>query len=283
MLVISVTGMGAGCGDGDPAEDTVTDVMVTTTILGDVVDNIASGDVRVEVVMPAGADPHEFEPSARQAEAMTEADLLVVNGAGFEPGLAAAIEAARDAGVTIFTATDHVELLRTDGAPDPHFWTDPSRMVDVVEALGATLADATGARAYGESLRALDAEIESIVAPVPRDRRILVTNHEVLGYFADRYGFEVVGTVIPSTTTGAAPSAADLDRLADVLVDTGARALFAETTASTAIAEALAETVGDVDVVELHTESLGRPGSGADSYLGMQRTNARLIVEALSP
>ena len=260
----------AGCG-GDGSEDEAgTQVVATTSILGDVVAHVAP-EVDVEVVMPRGADPHEFAPSARQAEAMADADLLVVNGSGFESGLDSAIDAAGD---DVFTATDHVER-RGD---DPHFWTDPAQMVAVAEALDALLPG--DGQAYVDELRALDDEIEATLAPV--EQRVLVTNHEVLGYFADRYDFDVIGTVIPSLSTRAEASAADIEELADVLRDEGVRAVFAETTSSADLAEALADEVGDVEVVELFAESLGEPGDGADTYVDMQRANAQRIADALT-
>jgi zinc/manganese transport system substrate-binding protein len=272
--ILIVVTLGACSGD-DEAATAGTQVVVTSSILGDIVEQVAGGDVDVEVVMPRGADPHEFAPSARQVEAMAEADLLVVNGGGFEAGLLGAIDAAEDAGATVFTATDHVEL-RGD---DPHIWTDPTNMIAVVEALDEVLpGSATG---YLDELRTLDAEIEETLAPV--ERRVLVTNHEVLGYFAERYGFDVVGTVIPSLSTRAEASAADVEDLAEIILAEDVPAIFVETSSSADLAEALADDVGDVEVVELFAESLGEPGSGGETYVEMQRTNAERIAEGLRP
>ncbi len=137
--------------------------------------------------------------------------------------------------------------------------------------------------AYVEQLAALDTEISSTLAPIPAARRTLVTNHDSFGYFADRYDLRVIGAVIPSLTTSASASAADLEALADVVREQAVPAIFAETTQPTKLADALAAEVGsDVAVVELYTESLGEPGSGADTYVGMLRTDAQRIVEALS-
>lgn len=282
VLTLMLSGLAvvtAACGEDPAADGDRTSIVVTTSILGDVVEQVvggAAGGVEIEVLMPRGADPHEFAASARQAEAIAEADLVVANGAGFEHGLEDALGGAP----RTFAFADHVDLL--DG--DPHVWTDPARMAGAVEALGAEL-DEVGiphdAAGYAAELAALDAEIRSILDPIPGRDRVLVTNHEVLAYFADRYGFEVVGTVIPGTTTGAQPSAADVEALAEVLRAEGVRAIFGETTSSASVAEALAESVGDVAVVTLHTESLGEDGSGAETYVGMQRTNAELIARAL--
>jgi zinc/manganese transport system substrate-binding protein len=279
------------CGDAGDAGGAPADrphVVVTTSILGDIVSEVVGDQAEVEVVMPLGTDPHEFQTSARQVQAMVEADLLVINGAGFEEGMLDAIENAEESGTPRFAFADHVDLI----AGDPHIWTDPTRMITAVEAFGERAAELDGvdaqavesrAAAYLADLRALDAETERTLAAIPADRRILVTNHEVFGYFADRYGFEIVGAVIPSLTTNAEASAADLAELADVVSAEDVPAIFAETTRSTQLADTLAEAVGgDVAVVELFTESLGAPGSGAETYLDMMRTNAGLVADALS-
>lgn len=286
-LVLAGLAMLAACADDTASGDVRPTVVVTTSILGDVVGAVVGDAARVEVVMPVGADPHDFAPSARQAEAMAGADLLVQNGAGFEAGMDDVIDNAVDADVEVFTFADHVELL----GDDPHVWTDPSRMADGVQALGARLAELEGiddaaisaqTDAYLAALAELEAGMDDVLAAVPAERRVLVTDHEVFGYFADRFAFEVVGTVIPSTTTDAAPSAADLDALADTINEAGVPAIFIEHGQSGELADALADEVGDVEVVTLFAESLGGPGSGAETYVEMMRTNAELIVGALS-
>jgi zinc/manganese transport system substrate-binding protein len=291
----------AGCASGDDDAGAASDrprVVVTTSIIGDIARQVAGDQVDIEVVLPVGADPHEFSPSARQAEAMQGADLLVVNGAAFEQGLLAVIEGAEADGTPTFTVADHVTMRHVDGedhdagGDDPHLWTDPENVAAAVPALAAALEELDGvdgaaidrraARYVGE-LHELDAEITDILAPIPVPRRVLVTNHEAMGYFADRYGFDVVGTVVPSMTTEAAASAAGLEDLARVVRERGVPAIFAETTQPTQLAAALAEEVGgDVQVVELYTESLGEPGSGADTYVGMLRADAELIAGALT-
>ncbi len=275
---------GGGGGDGDRP-----DVVVTTTILGDVVRQVVGDAAEVQVLMPVGADPHEFSASTRQAEAMAAADLLVVQGGGFEQALGRVIDAARHDGTPVFAVADHVDLLAPN---DPHVWTDPVRMASAVDALGATLAGIDGmdpgvtsrAASYAAQLRALDGDIRAMVAGVPPDRRVLVTNHDVFAYFADRYGFEVLGAVVPSLSTAAGASPAGLEDLAHLIAARHVPAIFAETTRPTALAEALADEVGapaPVAVIELYTESLGEPGSGADTYLGLLRTDAQRITGAL--
>jgi zinc/manganese transport system substrate-binding protein len=279
--------LAAGC-DAERSGNDGPTIVVTSTILGDIVSEVVGDAAEVEVLLPIGADPHEFAPSARQVEAMADASLVVVNGEGFEHGLEDAIDQAADAGAPVFTATEHTTLLDED----PHIWTDPSRMVPVVEALADALVEdaeleESGVRdraaAYADALQQVDGEIDTLLAPIPAERRVLVTNHEVLGYFADRYGFEVVGAVIPSLTTGAEPSAADVEELADVIESEDVTAIFGETSSPTRLADALAEAAGgDVEVVTLFTESLGEPGSGAETYLDLLRTDAELIEGALA-
>jgi zinc/manganese transport system substrate-binding protein len=269
-------------------------VVVTTNVLGDVVADLVGDQADVEVIMPPGSAPHEFQASPRQVASIREADALVSNGAGFEEGLGDPIDAAEEDGVPTFAAIDAVDTLQLEGggATDPHFFTDPARMATAAQAIGDFLVDEVPAldtpafarqvRATVDELHALDAEVERTLSAVPADRRTLVTNHEVFGYFADRYGFDVVGAVIPAGTTQAEPSAEQLAELADTIEERGVPAIFVETSSPTRLADALAEEVGDVDVVELFSESLGDEGSGGETYAAMMRTNATRIADALA-
>jgi len=307
MGLVGAAVLGACGGDDDSADGPR--IVVTTNILGDVVREVVGDAADVEVIMPLGADPHEFSASARQAEAMEDADLLVVNGEGFEEGLHEIVEQAEDNGVEVFAFTDHVELLpfeehaeeegdaeaeehaeEEEHGGDPHVWTDPTNIRTAVEALRPVLNELEGidqaaideqTDAYLAELATLDSEIEAQLAAIPAERRVLVTNHDVFGYFAQRYGFEVVGVVIPGGTTLAEPSSAELEDLRAVIESRQVPAIFAETTDSTRLADALAEEVGDVEVVTLFTESLGDEGSGAETYVGLMRTDAGLIADAL--
>jgi zinc/manganese transport system substrate-binding protein len=269
-------------------------VVVTTNVLGDVVADLVGDQADVEVIMPPGTAPHEFQASPRQVASMREADALVSNGAGFEEGLGDPIDAAEEDGVPTFATIDAVDTLQLEGGggTDPHFFTDPARMATAAQAIGDFLVDevptldtpafARQVRATVDELHALDAEVERTLSAVPADRRTLVTNHEVFGYFADRYGFDVVGAVIPAGTTQAEPSAEQLAELADTIEERGVPAIFVETSSPTRLADALAEEVGDVDVVELFSESLGDEGSGGETYAAMMRTNATRIADALA-
>lgn len=271
---------------------------MTTNVLGDMVvealGDLAGTVVDVEVIMPVGADPHDFAPSARQAELMEDADLLVVNGLGYEAGMVGTIESAIDSGVVAYSVGGGLE---PSAGVDPHVWMDPSLIADAFAGFTDALFDSPGfddsdvdrevvernVSTYVARLEALDGAITDILDVVPNDRRLLVTNHESLGRFADRYGFEVVGTIIPSLSTGAAASAADLEALSEIIRQDKIPAIFAETTQSDRLAQALADEVGgSVKVTELFTESLGEPGTDADSYIGFMTVNAQRIAASLS-
>ena len=314
----------AACGDDDGTA-TTTDasaedggggatsrptVVVTSSVLGDIVENLVGDQAEVVTVMPAGADPHDFQASAQQANQIREADALIVNGAGFEAGLLDVVESAEGDGVATFeaiSAVDRIEFGESaqddaddheeedehgDGA-DPHFFLDPVRTVAAAEGIGDFLSETVegidadalerSVTAYVEELEALHDEVEAALAGIDDDRRVLVTNHDAFGDFADRYDFEIVGTVIPSGSTAAGADAGDLARLADLIRDEGVPAIFADTSAGGGLAQTLASEVGaDVAVVELFTESLGQDGSGGETYVEMVRANAQSIVAALA-
>lgn len=265
-------------------------VAVTTNILGDVVTEVVGDAAEVMVLMPAGADPHSFEVSAQEAARLRSADLVVENGLGLEEGIARHVEAAASDGVPVFTAGEHVDALEwtteDDSGPDPHLWTDPARMVDVVEALDDALRDAgvepSRTDAYLDELATLDTDMSDAFAGIPKDRRALVTNHHVFGYLADRYDFRVVGAVIPSGTSLASPSAADLRDLASAIDEAGVPTIFADLSQPARLAEVLADEVDvHVEIRRLASESLTEDG-GASTYLGMMRSNTAAIVDGLS-
>jgi zinc/manganese transport system substrate-binding protein len=277
----------------EPGNDERPLVVATTTIVGDLVEGVAGDEARVEVLIPVGADPHDFAPSARQAASLREADLVVTSGLGLEAGLADALAAAADDGVPILElgpALDPRPLGATDSAtPDPHWWLDPLRSARAVALIAERLTQVGAgdwparATAFASELGSLDDELGTSLATIPAERRKLVTTHDAFGYFAERYDLEVIGVLIPGGATQAAPDPKALAALAAAVREAGVPAIFAETTLPTNVADALAAEVGsEVEVVVLYTGSLGEPGSGADTYVGMLRTNVERIVEALA-
>jgi zinc/manganese transport system substrate-binding protein len=295
-------------------------VVATTTILGDLTGQlVACAGGTSSTLMPVGADPHDFTPSSEQVAALVTADLVVANGLGLEEGLEDALDGAATDGARVlevaplldpieFGAGGHAdegeehadegeehadegeEHADEHGSEDPHVWFDMERMAVAAELIAAELGevsgDAEGFAACGAELaaelRATEVEVRAILESVPADRRILVTDHDALGYLAERYGYEIVGTVIPAGTTLAQPSSEDLAALAAIIQDEGVTAIFANTAESSKLSEAVAAEAGvDVAVVPLFVGSLGEPGSGADTYQGMMLTDAELIAAAL--
>ncbi len=417
-------------------------IIATTTILGDIAANVVRDDGSVEVLLPPGADPHDYQISAAQAAGLYQADLVIATGLGLEEGLTDILAAAESDGVTILHVAEEVDPIvfsfisdhdedgdhdhdeeadhdedgdhhddeeadhdedgdhhddeeadhdedgdhhddeeadhdedgdhdhdeeadhdedgdhhddeeadhdedgdhhddeeadhdedgdhhddeeadhdedgdhdhdeeadhdedgdhdhdeeadhdehgdHAHSGLDPHFWTDPLRVGQVAGLIADELAKLDdsidwGARAnsYQEEMRLLDEEIQAILAPIPDERRKLITNHDSLGYFADRYDFEVIGTVIPGGATLADPSSAELANLVSLIREEGINVIFAETIDSTSLADAVAAEAGTgVQVVTLFTGSLGEPGSESDTVAGMLLVNATRIAAAL--
>ena len=255
------------------------------------------------MLLPIGADPHDYQASARQVAAIQEADLVIANGLGLEEGLADVLESAAADGANVLTVAplldplpfgaghdDDARTMRPRPGDDPHVWLDPLRMAAATRIVAEELSKVDDSvdwtargNAYADALTTADEEIQATLDVVPPANRKLVTNHDALGYFASRYGFEVVGVVIPGGSTLAEPSSAELTELVSVVEREQVRAIFAETTNPEVLADAVAaEAGGDVIVVELFTGSLGEPGSGADTLIEMLTTNAQRIAQALS-
>jgi zinc/manganese transport system substrate-binding protein len=317
----------AGCSateQGDGAEAPTSDqaavpavvegpsVVVTTTILGSVVGDILTcavgSDASMTVVMPIGADPHDFQPSSEQVAAMSTAELVVANGLFLEQGLVSVLENLETDGVNVLHVAelldplpfadehaddehaDEAEGERAHGDFDPHFWLDMERMALAAELVGAELASATGVSDYAgcgagvaTEIRSAEAEVIATLQAVPEESRILVTDHDAFGYFADRYDFRVAGVVIPGGSTLADPSSRELAELVAVIERENVPAIFANTATSSDVVTSLAAEIGrDITVVPLFVGSLGGPGSGAEDYTSMMVLNASLIADALT-
>jgi zinc/manganese transport system substrate-binding protein len=270
-------------------------IAVTYSILGSVVRDMVGERANVVVLMPNGADPHEWEPSARDIETLNRADFIIQNGLKLEGGMLKALKEAVRRGVKTFVASDHITVRKVGegegipgrdsdqaaGAADPHIWTDPLTMKDVASALAMQFksdlgVDIGSSRDLEGRLTGLSDELSALVAALPQENRKLVTGHESMGYFAQRYQFKLIGAIIPSINTQAGVSASDLARLKKLIADNRVKAIFTELGTSPAVAQAIGRETG-VRVVELSTHVLPADGS----YFTFERTMTRVIVDGL--
>jgi ABC-type Zn uptake system ZnuABC Zn-binding protein ZnuA len=288
LLLLALASAVAGCGDdgGEGGGGGEVAAVATTTIVGDLVRGVGGERVRLDTLVPADADPHDHEPRPSDAVALAEAELVVESGGDLDEWLDDLIESA-GGDATEVTLLDSVREI---GA-DPHWWQDPRNAMLAAEAVRDALADADpdgrrvyerNAAAYVRELRALDEEIERCMQRVPPEKRKLVTTHDSLGYFAERYGLEVIGSVIPSLSTQAQPSAKDVDALVEQIEDEGVEAIFPEAAVSQRLERAISRESGAEVGRELWTDSLGGEGSDAETYLDAMRANADALAEGMS-
>lgn len=283
------------------------DIVVTTNILGDVVTHLVGDTATVKVLMKPNADPHSFGLSAQEAGAMEQADLIIANGLGLEEGLASHLDNARSQGVKVLEVGDKIDPLPYSAEAhgddsegnsesslmlDPHFWTDPAKMIKATEIIQEELvtniapdnADAINksAQKYRDELTAMDKQVAEMLGSVDPDDRKLVTNHHVFGYLAHRFDYRIIGAIIPGGSTLASPSAADLRDLANIIREQNVPAIFADSSQPQRLSEVLASETGvNVEVVPLFTESLTEPDGLAGNYIDMQKINAERISTAL--
>jgi ABC-type Zn uptake system ZnuABC Zn-binding protein ZnuA len=273
-------------------------VLAVETFLADITQNVAGDRLKVEALLPLGADPHSFEPTPQDVARVADSQVLIANGAGLEDFLARLLQNAGGKRQVIEASTGLAQRTPAPGESagtsahegDPHFWLNPIDVIRYVENIrdDLTQADPVGqdlyarnAQAYIAQLNDLDAWIAAQVAQIPVNRRLLVTNHESLGYFADRYGFRIVGAIIPSVSTIASPSAKQLAALIDQIKATGAPAIFIETGSNLQLAQQVANETGVKIVSDLYTHSISAAGGPAPTYLDLMRYNTRQIVDAL--
>jgi ABC-type Zn uptake system ZnuABC Zn-binding protein ZnuA len=253
-------------------------------------------------IVPAGADAHVFEPVASDLRAIADADVILRHGIGLDDWLDDTLGANTEA--TIVTVTDGITLqppalehvdeggdssAEEDGL-DPHVWHDPDRAKIMVQNTARALGEADPehrqsyeerAATYNSKLDTTKAQVQSIIDEIASENRKLVTNHDAFGYFADSFGLEIVGAVIPAATTEAEPSAEDTAELLEVIGREGVRAIFAESSVNADLAATLASDARVRIVDDLYGDSLGDPGSGAETIDGMLLANARKIADAL--
>jgi ABC-type Zn uptake system ZnuABC Zn-binding protein ZnuA len=275
----------AGCGDDSGSADGLT-VVATTTQAADLARQVGGSRVNVEGMLRPGGDPHDYEPRPSDVASVAGAAVVFRSGGEVDDWLGDVIDnAGGDAEVV--TLIDSVKRLDDD----PHWWQDPRNAVRAVEAIRADLAkvDPDGRAAYARNaertirrLRRLDRRIAGCVARVPAAKRKIVTTHDALGYFARRYGVEVVGAVIPSLSTQAQASAGDVERLVEQIRSEDVEAVFPESSVNPDIERAIAREAGARIGDSLYADSLGPQGSAGETYIGALAADARRLVRGMS-
>lgn len=278
-------------------------IVASTTIVGDVVRQVAGDEAEILILIPAGADPHTFQARPQDIAALSQAEVVFINGFGleesliplFETNLKTAPVAVSDGIAALEFTPDHDEEalsneeIHQNSASDPHTWMDPNNVIVWVENIRSTLSQIDpqkaeyyqrNAEAYISALRQLDTWIRDRVAQIPPAQRKLVTDHAVLGYFARTYGFEQVGLVIPSFSTNAAASAQELADLEQRIRATGVKAIFVGMTVNPELSEQIAADTG-IQVVRIYTGSLSEAEGEAANYIDFMRYNVNAIVNAL--
>jgi ABC-type Zn uptake system ZnuABC Zn-binding protein ZnuA len=273
-------------------------VVATNSILADFVKNVGGTFIQSTVLVGANGDPHTFEPTPKDNVLLKNADVIFENGLYLEPWLDK-LYASSGSKTVRYRVTEGLKLIRVQGyhgdadgsEVDPHVWHDTGNAIMIVEVIRDAVIKIDPAHAddyqknadnYLIKLSVLDAWIIKETSSIPKERRKLVTSHDTFGYFARRYGFQIVGAVIDSATTEAAdPSALKIAELVWKIKTSGVPAVFVENTANPKILQAVAREAGVKVAPQLYSDALGKPGSGGEEYIAMMEYNVRTIVEAL--
>lgn len=274
-------------------------VIATTSILADVVRQVGGTHLNVNSLVPPGGNEHEYQPAARDIAAVVDADLVFEVGIGLEEFMSTLIQNAGTE-VSVVTVSDGITpqqfqpeagegLLDDHSAGDPHVWMDPANVVTWAQNIAAALIARdpqhesdykANLAAYTASLQELDNWIVGQITTIPADQRKIVTDHMLFGYFAQKYGLEVVGALIPSYSSSAAPAARDLAALEDAIRQYGVNAILVGNTVNPALSKQVAADTG-VRLVQFYTGSLSAADGPAATYIDYMHYNVNAIVSAL--
>ncbi|MEW6567607.1 MAG: metal ABC transporter substrate-binding protein [Chloroflexota bacterium] len=274
----------------DLAEGRPLHAVATTSLVAETVAIVGAADIELTELLPRGIDPHSYEPTPQDLRAVAKADVVFINGLGLEEFMAELLANAGGRAVVV-SLSEGIEprTLDSEGGADPHVWMDPANVrqwsanaAEALARLDPAHASAYQDRAagYQARLQSLEAWIDQQVASLPASARRLVTDHDELGYFADRFGFEIVGAVIPAYSPSAEPSAQDIARLEQAIRDLGVRAVFVSSAVNPTLAARVAGDTG-VRLVPLYLHSLDGAQGSARTYIALMEYNVRAIVEAL--
>lgn len=276
----------AGCGDDEGGGEGATSIVATTTQLGDFARQVAGDRAGVGQILPPNADPHDYEPRPSDARRLAAADVVLRSGGDVDEWLSELIENSG-------TQADSVEISESvvQRDDDPHWWQDPHNAIRAVEAIERALAEADpagrasyerNATAYIARLRKLDAGVARCIDKLPRGARKLVTTHDALGYYAHRYGLEVIGAVIPSLSSQAQPSSKSVRELVGQIRQEDVKAIFPESSLSSKLENAISRESGASVGGELWADTLGPAGSSGETYIDSVEANTRAIADGLS-
>ena len=288
LPLVCLVGMLPACSSSEPAETARPNIVVTYSVLGSVVTDLVGDAADVTTLIPDGQDPHDFQPSARDIEAINNADLVVSNGLDFEEGLEDVLASAIDSGVSVYMIgenitvrepdEDHAEEGHAHGAGDPHLWLSPMSFAQALPSLTTAINKATGLSidetAALDKLTLLDNEIKEVIDNIPSC--VLVSGHDEMGYFADRYGCTVVGAIIPSFSTTSEATAKQISDLKVLATNNNVKAVFTGLGTPAEVSEQLASELG-IAAVSLSTHYL----NGAANYRDFMLNLANQIAEAL--
>lgn len=280
----------AACGEGDGglAGSGKLQVVATIAITGALAESVGGEFIDLRVLVRSGVDPHEYELKSDDRKAISRANVILRNGLAIDAFLDKAISEHKTITTTV---TDGLTLRKGEGGgDDPHVWHDPENDKAMIDAIVAAFAaaDPPNAPAYrgnGDAAKArfdaADRQIRALIEAIPPANRKMVTNHDAFGYFIDRYGLTFVGAVIPSLTTQSEPSSKDIAALIDLIGKEDVKAIFSESSVDPKVAREIARDTNVRIVDDLYGDSLGEPGSVAETVEGMLLVNAGKIAEAL--
>jgi ABC-type Zn uptake system ZnuABC Zn-binding protein ZnuA len=268
-------------------------VLATESFLGDIAQNVAGNRIKIDTLLPVTVDPHEYQPKPQDIVRLAQSQVLIVNGLGYEAWLKKTLDGIGGQRLVIVTTAGLVPNPDPSGEHpegDPHMWMDPLKAINYVEQIrdGLSQADPAGKAIYAQNaadyiskLQALDHWVRDQVSQLPVEKRLLVTNHDALGYFAQAYNFKIIGAVIPSVTTDASPSAQQLASLIDTIRKSGAPAIFLDIGENRNLAEQIASETGAKVVTDLYVESTSGPNGPAPTYIDMIKYDVTTIISAL--
>jgi ABC-type Zn uptake system ZnuABC Zn-binding protein ZnuA len=279
----------------NPVENRI-NVVATNSLIADIVSQIGSEKISLEVLLPLGTDPHTFSPTPRDAVKISDAEIVFANGVGLEEFLQPLMKNIDGSfklveisnGINFRTMTDEESSSKVI-INDPHTWMDPNNVLVWVDNIVNALSDQDpknagyyfeNGQAYKSRLKELDAWIRSEVSTLPKNDRKLITDHMVFGYFADRYGFTQLGAIIPGFSSLAEPSAQDIAQLEESIRSMAVKAIFINTGANQSIAQRISEDTG-TRLVSLYMHSLSDKGGQAGNYIDFMRFNVTSIINAL--